>query len=282
MWAFSSAEYLRYASSLIICRDSLFLQKQVQGDQFETCLKNLSAYDITLLPYEWMRKKSYACLDLICQVKSLKRAKQAWENEEQAARFQMLKLWPFLIQRFQQWVMIEWQQNWENMQSDQEMNLQISRMWRSFDWSELAVELLVRNFYALFRKRLLNVVFIWGWCRISLHLYLNSVIWMSVSASATSMKCWNDPIFSGMVVTNTASCLAPTAAKSATSLNLSKFMFAPLVIATTVLPCIRNYICYGKLVISSSYHQKSWNNSWSCSDGLKRSILKQCSSQLLL
>ena len=68
-------------------------------------------------------------------------------------------------------------------------------------------------------------------------LYLNSVIWMSVSAKATSMKFLKEPVHSGMVVTKIASCLAPTAARSATMRSLSKFMFAPLVTATTVLPC---------------------------------------------
>ena len=69
------------------------------------------------------------------------------------------------------------------------------------------------------------------------HLYLNSVTWMSVSPSAASTKARKAPGCSGMVTANMASRLAPMSASSETRRRLSKFMLAPLVTATTVLPC---------------------------------------------
>eukprot|EP00983_Pelagomonas_calceolata_P075423 1153010-Pelagomonas_calceolata.AAC.1 len=69
------------------------------------------------------------------------------------------------------------------------------------------------------------------------HLYLNSVTLMAPCTVATEMNLWKAPRCSGMVVTRVASVVAPTLASSATRRRRSKFMFAPLVMATTVLPC---------------------------------------------
>ncbi len=69
------------------------------------------------------------------------------------------------------------------------------------------------------------------------HLYLNSVIWMSVPSSAAATNAANAPGRSGMLVAKMASARAPTLASSATSARRSKFMLAPLVTATAATPC---------------------------------------------
>jgi hypothetical protein len=51
-----------------------------------------------------------------------------------------------------------------------------------------------------------------------------------------SQSCLKQPGFSGMTVNRRSSCLRPTLASSATILSLSKFMFAPEVIAITISP----------------------------------------------
>mmetsp|Transcript_18219 Transcript_18219/g.45957 ORF Transcript_18219/g.45957 Transcript_18219/m.45957 type:complete len:280 (+) Transcript_18219:1106-1945(+) len=70
----------------------------------------------------------------------------------------------------------------------------------------------------------------------ALKRYLNSVTGMEPPAVATSTNSRNAPGRSGMVVVSVASVVAPTLANSATSLRRSKFMLAPDVTATTVLP----------------------------------------------
>ena len=69
------------------------------------------------------------------------------------------------------------------------------------------------------------------------NLYLNSVTDWLVSARAVSMKPLKEPGLSGMVVASMASFKAPMSASSETKRSLSKFMFAPLVITTTVFSC---------------------------------------------
>ncbi len=69
------------------------------------------------------------------------------------------------------------------------------------------------------------------------HLYLNSVTDWLVSARAVSMKPLKEPGLSGMVVASMASFKAPMSASSETKRSRSKFMFAPLVITTTVFFC---------------------------------------------
>lgn len=69
------------------------------------------------------------------------------------------------------------------------------------------------------------------------YLYLNSVTDCEVSERAVSMNALKDPGLSGMEVASMASLNAPMSASSETSRSRSKFMFAPLVMTTTVLSC---------------------------------------------
>ena len=83
----------------------------------------------------------------------------------------------------------------------------------------------------------------------------------------SSQKRLKEPRSSGIVTANSASRCSPISARSATKRSRSKFMFAPQVIATKVLPlslCVSTYCLHAATPIApegSRMLRVSWKTS---------------------